>query len=121
MVRRPLVCACALLASGCFQWAPLSSLSNIDDDRVLVQERWGSRELVHATANGRLIEAETAYGNPVELDATTSRVMVRRLNVPVTAAIVTISTLAVAGTITALALFIAAITQPVFNGGLPPP
>lgn len=111
------MCACALLASGCFRWAPVSSLASVDDDRVLVQEGWGSRELIHATANGRVIQAETAYGNPVEIDATTSRVLVRRLNVPATAAIVTLSTLALAGTVAALAVFIAAITQPVFEAG----
>jgi hypothetical protein len=116
MAWRLLVCACALLASGCFRWAPVSSLSNIDDDRVRVQEEWGSRELIHATANGRVIEAQTVYGNPVEVDATRAKVLVRRLNVPATAAIITISSLAVAGTITALALFIAILTQPVFAG-----
>ena len=121
MVGRLLAIACALLASGCFRWAPVSSLSTIDDDRILVQERWGSRELVHANANGRVIEAQALYGNPVEIDATSSNVLVRRLNVPATVAIVTVSSLAVAGTIAAFALYIAAITQPVFNDGGPPP
>ena len=98
----------------------MSSLSDVENDRVLVQEGWGSRTLVHATANGRSIDAETIYGSPVQIDATSSRVLVRRLNVPATVAIVTISSLAVAGTIAAVALFIAAITRPVFDGGRPP-
>jgi hypothetical protein len=109
--------ACALLANGCFRWAPVSSLANVDDDRLLVQERWGSRELVHATANGRVIEGQTVFGNPVEIDATQSHLLVRRLNVPATVAVITVSSLLLAGTITALAVFITAITQPVFNAG----
>jgi len=101
-MRRLFVLACALLASGCFRWAPVSSLSAIDDDRIQVEESTGPRTLFHATASGRIIEAETIYGNPVAVDATASRVFVRRLNVPATVAIVSASGLALAGTIAAV-------------------
>ena len=122
MVRRPLVCACALLASGCFRWAPVSSLSSVEDDRVVIEEGASTRTLVHATAHGRTIEGQTSEaGERVEIDATHSRVLARRLNPGATAAIVTVSVLGVAGTVFAVvvAAFLASL-KTVDTPGPPP-
>jgi hypothetical protein len=123
-MRRALAFFFAVLASGCFRWAPITSLSRIEDDRILVHENWGSRSLVHATANERVIEAqEEIGGRPVVVDPTQSPVLVRRLNVPATAAIIGVSALGVAGTVFAVAVLIALLTRPVFeagSGGAPP-
>ena len=116
-MRRAVVCFVAMLASGCFHWAPISSLSSVDDDRILVQEPTGPRVLVHATANDRVIEArEEIGGRPVIVDPLQSQVLVRRLNGPATAAIIGASALGVAGTIGVIAFIIATITRPVFEG-----
>ena len=125
MARRLLVCILAVLTSGCFRWAPISSLSRIDDDRILVHEGWGERTLVHATANDRVIEAQEAIGGrPVVIDPVQTRVLVRRMNVPATAAIVSASAIGLAGTVFAVAVLLAFLMRPVFdagNSGGPPP
>ena len=100
MVRRPLVYACALLASGCFRYAPISSLSSIDDDRVVIQDGESKRTLVHATAHGRTIEGQPSEGaERVEIDVTNARVWARRLNGPATGVIIGASAVGVAGTV----------------------
>jgi hypothetical protein len=120
-MRRVLVCFVAVLASGCFRWAPISSLSSVDDDRILVHEPSGPRTLIHATGSERVIEAqEEIGGRAVVVDPLQSPVLVRRLNVPATAAIISASALALAGTIGVVAVIIATITRPVFEGGPPP-
>ena len=101
MVRRLLALSCALLASGCFRYAPVSSLSSIEDDRVVIEEGASQRTFVHATAHGRTIEAQAAEGSErVEVDVThETRVLARRLNGPATGAIVAASALGLAGTV----------------------
>ena len=110
--RRWVVFACALLASGCFRWAPITSLSSIEDDRVLVHEGNATQTLVHATARGHVIEGQAREGGErVEVDATESRVLARRLNVPATAAILGASAVAIAGTVFAVGLFTFLLAQ----------
>jgi hypothetical protein len=119
-MKRLLLC-CALLASGCFRWAPISSLSSIDDDRLLVREASRTQMLVHATAHGRTIEGQlTEGGERVEVDPTEARVFARRLNVPVTTAIIAASTVGVAGTALGVMLIIFLLSSqavPVQGGG----
>ena len=114
---------CALLASGCFHWAPVSSLSSIEDAHVKIEEGFSSQTLVHATANGRVVEGQLEEGGRrVELDVTQSKVLVRKLNGPATAAIITASAIGLAGTVFAVvAIAVLAVSHPVFNGGGPPP
>jgi len=108
MVRRLLAFACALLASGCFRFAPVSSLSSIEDDRVVIEDGDSRRALVHATAHGRTIEGQLVEGGErVELDVTQARVLARRLNGPATAAIIGASAIGVAGTVFAVVMLIA--------------
>lgn len=101
------VVACALLASGCFRYAPVSSLSSVDDDRVVIEESDSKRTLVHATARGRTIEGQTSEGGDrVLVDVTNARVLARRLNGPATAAIIGASAVGVAGTVFGVVLLV---------------
>lgn len=118
MARRLLAIACVLLANGCFRWAPVSSLSSINDDRVKVEHDGVEEMLVHATAHGRVIEGQTSEGGErVEVDATVSRVRARRLNPGATAAIITASALGVAGTIFAVAVVVIIASSQVVEAG----
>jgi len=118
MARRLLVIVCALLASGCFRWAPVSSLSSIEDDRVKIQQGSDERTLVHATARGRIIEGQpTEGGERALVDATASRVLARRLNPGATAAIITVSALGVAGTVFAVAVVIIIASMQAIDAG----
>jgi hypothetical protein len=101
----------AIFATGCFHWAPASSLSSIEDDRVKVYASEHEITLAHATAHGRVIVGEPQEGGLFldqsgdcampscgSIDVTNAKVAVRRLNVPVTAAILAGSALLVAAT-----------------------
>lgn len=107
--------AFALLASGCFRWAPVTSLSSIEDERVVIEQGAQRRMLVHATARGREIEGQAVEGGePVQLDATEGQVLVRKLNVPGTAAIIGASALAAGATVFAVVMaIVAASARPV--------
>jgi hypothetical protein len=112
-MRRALVCFLAVLASGCFRWAPISSLSSVEDARVVIEDGSSPRRtLVHATAHGRTIEAQTSEGGDrVEVDVTPeTRVLARRLNAPATGAIIALSAIGVAGTVFGVALIIIAMS-----------
>lgn len=99
--------ACALLASGCFRYAPVTSLSSIDDDRVVIEEGSSRRTLVHATAHDRTIEGQASEGaERVEVDVTNARVLARRLNGPATGGIIAASVVGVAGTVFGIALLV---------------
>ena len=119
MARRLLAIVCMLMAaSGCFRWAPVSSLSSIEDDRVKIQQGSDERTLVHATARGRVIEGQPDEGGErVEVDPTTSRVLARRLNPGATAAIITVSALGVAGTVFAVAVVIIIASMQAIDAG----
>ena len=106
---------CVLLASGCFRYAPVTSLSSVDDDRVVIEEGFSKRTLVHATAHGRTIEGQPSEGaEPVEVDVTQARVFARRLNGPATGAIIAASAIGLAGTVFGIiAIIIAASVHPV--------
>jgi len=118
------IIACALLASGCFRYAPVSSLSGIEDDRVVIEEGASRRTLVHATAEGRAIEGqELVSGEHVFVDVTRSRVLARRLNGPATGAIIAASAIGLAGTVIgvlALAVALSVRNVPLEGGGSPP-
>jgi len=119
MGRRLLALSCALLASGCFRYAPVSSLSSIDDDRVVIEEGYGKRTLVHATAHGRTIEGQPFEGaERVEVDVSQARVLARRLNGPATGAIIGASVIGVGATVflVAMAIFAASVQNVAFDG-----
>ncbi len=93
--------ATALLAAGCFHWAPASSLSSIEDDRVKVYASEHEITLDHATARGRVIQGEPQEGGLFLdqsadcalpscgwVDVSNAKVMVRRLNVGATVGII---------------------------------
>jgi len=105
----------AVLTSGCFRWAPVTSLSSIEDERVVIDEGARRRMLVHATAHGREIEGQAIEGGePVRVDATEGEVLVRKLNVPATGVIIAASGLAVGATVLAVVLtIVAAAARPV--------
>jgi len=110
-MRRALVCVCAILASGCFRYAPVSSLSSVEDDRVVIEEGASRRTLVHATAQGRMIEGQSVEGGErVLVDVTQSRVLARRLNAPATGAIIAASAIGVAGTVLGVIAIIVALS-----------
>ena len=101
--------ACALLASGCFRYAPVSSLSGIEDERVVIVEGYSRRSLVHATAHGRTIEGQASEsGERVEVDVTQARVLARRLNGPATGAIIGASVIGVGATVFVVVMAIVA-------------
>ncbi len=112
-MRRALVCFLAVLASGCFRWAPISSLSRVDDSRVVIEDGSSPRRtLVHATAHGRTIEAQTSEGGDrVDVEVTPeTRVLARRLNAPATGALIAVSAVGVAGTVFGVILLIVAMS-----------
>jgi hypothetical protein len=104
------IIACALLASGCFRYAPVTSLGSIDDDRVVIDDGESKRTLVHATANGRMVEGQSAEdGEHVVVDATRARsIFARKLNAPATGAIIGASALGLVGTVAAIVLVVIA-------------
>jgi hypothetical protein len=100
----------AVLATGCYRWAPVTSLATIEDERVHLELDEGTLALEHATARGRVIEGRLASDSVVgfsgctasscEIDATRAHaVMAHRLNVPVTVGLVTGIVLIVAGVV----------------------
>jgi hypothetical protein len=109
------VIAIALLASGCFRYAPVTSLGTIDDERVVIEDGEAKRTLVHASAQGRTIEGQSSEGGErVEVDVTHARVFARRLNGPATGAILAGSAVAVAATVLGIiALVVALQSRPV--------
>ena len=120
--------ATALLATGCFHWAPASSLSSIEDDRVQVYEGSHLVALRHATAHGRVIEGEPTEGfsfvereegcappSCARMDVSRARVLVRKLNLPATIAVVAGSAVIAAATVFLAALVAFALApKPVF-------
>lgn len=102
----------ALIASGCFRWAPAESLADIQDDRVLVRTGNATETLEHATATGRTITGKVVAGETPDavdtVDVREGRIFVRRLNGPATGAIVTASILATVGTALLVGLAVAA-------------
>jgi len=117
----------AILAAGCFHWAPASSLSSIEDDRVAVYTNGRAMTLDHATARGRVIQGEPREGGEFLdqsadcalpscgwVDVSNAKVMVRRLNVGATVAIVAGSVVVAAGLFILAAAAAFAASQPVF-------
>ncbi len=117
----------AFFATGCFHWAPATSLSSIEDDRVQIHAQSNVIKLEHATARGRLIEGEPKEGfSSIErfddcappacarVDVSDARVMVRKLNVPATIGIIGVSAVGVGATVFLVALLTFAFaSQPV--------
>ena len=95
--------ALALAASGCFRWAPAESLADIQDDRVQIHRGNAIETLEHATASGREVSGVVVdgemRGETDRFDATDGRLYVRRLDGAATAAVVTGSVVATAGTV----------------------
>jgi hypothetical protein len=99
----------------------VSSLSSVEDDRVVIQEGGSSRALVHATSHGRTIEGQVAEGGEhVEVDVTRARVLARRLNGPATGAIIGATVVGVAGTVFAVAVIIILASVQTIEAGGPP-
>lgn len=109
-----------IFATGCFHWAPATSLSSIEDARVQVYQGSHVVALEHATAQGRVIEGQPTEGfsyverfadcappSCARLDVSDAHVMVRKLNVPGTIAIIGGSAVLVAATVFFVAVLIA--------------
>ncbi len=118
----------ALFATGCFHWAPATSLSSIEDARVQIHVQSDVIKLEHATARGRLIEGEPKEGfSAIErfddcappacarVDVSDAQVMVRKLNVPATIGVIAASAVGVGATVFLVALLAFVLApQPVF-------
>ncbi len=104
--------------TGCFRWAPVTSLYEVRDDRVRLTEGESVVVLDHATANGRVVLGKTALQEVVEVDVSHARVEVRRINGLATAGIITgASVLTTATALFAIAILaIASAPRPVLNG-----
>ncbi len=122
---RSFVIAMVIFATGCFHYAPVSSLSSVEDDRVRIYEGDHEIEMEHATARGRVIQGEPTLGHQYldqsaecmppacgSMDVSNARVMARRVNVPATIAILVASAAAVAATVV-FGVIIAFASRPV--------
>ena len=107
---------------GCFRWAPVTSLSSIQNDRVLIREGDDSAIINRATADGQIIEGQADVGGAhVQVDAVQSHVFVRRLNVPATALIITGAVVATAATAFAALVAIILASSRAIPDVSPPP
>jgi hypothetical protein len=114
--------AVMLLTSGCYRWAPISSLNDIVDDKVRITKDDDVVVLEHANVRGRIVTGTRAHppfdavGPPdTEVDVTSSEVQAWRLNVGVAIGVSAGVTLTVAALIVA-AVF-ALMRHPVFEEG----
>ncbi len=118
-MRRILALLLLVSTTGCFRYAPVTSLDEINDDRVQVIWNDGkAMTLTHATASGHTIVGERASGEPAEIDATDGiHVRKRKLDGAVTAGIIAGSVVVAAGIVGAFLLaIIASASQPVLQG-----
>lgn len=99
----------ALLTTACFHWAPVESLSEIEDDRVRIYEpNRAPIAMEHATAHGRVLEGLVDGEGVARVDVSGDHVMARRLNPGGTAAVVAIAVLATGAVMFAVAFAILA-------------
>ena len=111
--------ALGLLATGCFHWAPVESLGEIDDARVRVVTDERTVSLEHATSRGRVVEGVAGDGSREALDVTRDRVLAWRLDGTATGLLVggIATVLAIAGII--VAAVVASTPPPDMAGGSP--
>lgn len=121
MLKRLATVMILAVLTGCYRWAPVTSLSEITDDSVEVRTRDETYTLAHATAVGHVIHG-TRDGETVDVDlveATPLAVRVRRTNGVAIGVAIGAFVIVVGGIALGVAIAIASSVRniPVENGG----
>ncbi len=104
--------------TGCYRWAPATSLYEVQNDEVTVHTEDSSLLLQHASTNGRMLSGMTAEGEQAEIDLTHARVQVRRLNVAATAGLVaSLGVLTAAAVVVPVLMIVLTASHPIPDSG----
>jgi hypothetical protein len=106
--------------TGCFHWAPVSSLGDVEDERVEITRRSEVMVLEHATAHGHVITGQTWEGaQPADVDVSevSVRVRARQLDGVATGIIVGLGVALTTVVVVVLTALVVAASHPVFEDG----